>query len=82
MKIMDSYPKELYIELANYSPELLARVIIYKEENTDANFHADIDIIQSLNSKIYKHIDQLFNYSDERELIDTCVDLIRQKVSK
>jgi predicted transcriptional regulator len=68
------YPRELYLEIQN-NPHLLGRLTLIKAQK---HFHVEVDLVFLESKKIYRHINSLYNLSEEQEAID----LAMQKLAK
>jgi hypothetical protein len=72
------YPKEHLIELKG-NPHHVGRITISKMKT---EFAADIDIILKESHKIFHHVDALFHYDEEVEVLNSAIQRLSEFVQK
>ena len=70
----NSFPKDFFVEIKN-NPNHLARIVVGRDHR---GFNSQIDIVFSESRKIFIHVGDLYEISDEEE----CVKLSRLKLAK
>lgn len=63
------FPQYFFLVLQN-EPYLEGRITLNK---IDSGFFVEIDIVQKKSRKIYKHVENLYGFDDEKEAVDAGV---------
>ncbi len=73
---MTEYPYELFLKIEGETYKEV-RLTINKLEKS---YMAEIDIVFVEGRKIFAHLDSLYNYDDEQELVDSAVQSVSSKL--
>jgi len=78
-KIDETFPKELIIELKGLSPELVGRIVVFRNGKL---FDVEVDIVQSESGKIYNHIAIIYKQDDSRDAISAGLSHMQSYLNK